>query len=288
MLLGTILLWALNVTVTRFILTHGFRPLAYATVRYGLAAAIFLAVTVAAERALRIARRDLPLVAAAALAIWTNQVCFVYALHRTTASVVGLVLGATPIFTALIGLALGLERLSRRFWLGASISFLGVGLVAAGAGGQLSGDLGGILLAVGTAATWAAYSVSIAPLMRRYSPSRISAVVLAIGWAGLAAIGAHQTAEQDYRLGWEVWLLLAFATLGPLVLTNLLWFRALHRIGPARATLAANLQPFVGALFALVLLSERMTAIQVAGGFCIAAGILVARRPQSPPSPPAE
>ncbi len=288
MLLGTILLWALNVTVTRFILTHGFRPLAYATVRYGLAAAIFLAVTVAAERALRIARRYLPLVAAAALAIWTNQVCFVYALHRTTASVVGLVLGATPIFTALIGLALGLERLSRRFWLGASISFLGVGLVAAGAGGQLSGDLGGILLAVGTAATWAAYSVSIAPLMRRYSPSRISAVVLAIGWAGLAAIGAHQTAEQDYRLGWEVWLLLAFATLGPLVLTNLLWFRALHRIGPARATLAANLQPFVGALFALVLLSERMTAIQVAGGFCIAAGILVARRPQSPPSPPAE
>ncbi len=288
MLLGTILLWALNVTVTRYILTHGFRPLAYATLRYGLAAAIFLAVTAAAERALRIARRDLPLVAAAALAIWANQLCFVYALHRTTASVVGLVLGATPIFAALIGLTLGLERLSRRFWLGASISFLGVGLVAAGAGGQLSGDLGGILLAVGTAATWAAYSVAVAPLMRRYSPSRISAVVLAIGWAGLAAIGGHQTAEQDYRLGWQIWLLLAFATLGPLVLTNLLWFRALYRIGPARATLAANLQPFVGALFALVLLSERMTIVQVAGGFCIAAGILVARRPQAPPAPPAE
>ena len=34
MLLGTVLLWALNVTVTRYVLTHGFRPLAYATVRY--------------------------------------------------------------------------------------------------------------------------------------------------------------------------------------------------------------------------------------------------------------
>jgi drug/metabolite transporter (DMT)-like permease len=83
-------------------------------------------------------------------------------------------------------------------------------------------------------------------------------------------------------------LLLAFATLGPLVLTNVLWFRSLHRIGPSRATLAANLQPFVAAVFALVLLSERMTAVQVAGGVGIAAGILAARRAPSVPAPPVE
>ena len=38
MLLTTVVLWALNLTVTRYILTHGFEPLAYATVRYGAAA----------------------------------------------------------------------------------------------------------------------------------------------------------------------------------------------------------------------------------------------------------
>ena len=42
MLLSTIVLWALNLTVTRYILTHGFQPLAYATVRYGAAAVIFV------------------------------------------------------------------------------------------------------------------------------------------------------------------------------------------------------------------------------------------------------
>jgi len=62
------------------------------------------------------------------------------------------------------------------------------------------------------------------------------------------------------------------------VVTNILWFRSLHRIGAARATLVANLQPFVAAVFALVLLSERMTLLQVAGGILIAAGILTARR----------
>ena len=45
--------------------------------------------------------------------------------------------------------------------------------------------------------------------------------------------------------------------------TNVLWFRSLHRIGASRATLVANLQPFVAAVFALVLLSERMTLLQV-------------------------
>ena len=60
--------------------------------------------------------------------------------------------------------------------------------------------------------------------MERYSASRISAVVLSLGWVLIAIVGAPQTLEQDYALGWEVWLLLAFATLGPLVTTNVLWF----------------------------------------------------------------
>ena len=84
--------------------------------------------------------------------------------------------------------------------------------------------------------------------MERYSASRISAVVLSLGWILIALVGAPQAVEQDYALGWEVWLLLVFATLGPLVTTNVLWFRSLHRIGASRATLVANLQPFVAAV----------------------------------------
>ena len=286
MLLTVIVLWALNITVTRYILTHGFRPLAFATTRYGTAALIFIGITLVVERSIRIARCDLPLVGAAALAVFLNQLAFVYAVKTTTASVVAIVLGATPIFAALLGLALRTESVSRRFWLGAAISFGGVGLVAAGAGGQLSGNLGGVLLGICTAATWAAYSVAITPLMKRYSPQRISAIVLSVGWVGIAIAGSQQTRAQNYSVGWHVWALFVFATLGPLVLTNLLFFRALHRIGPARATLATNLQPFIAAVFALVLLSEQITAIQVAGGLCIAAGIVVARRRSATPIPP--
>ena len=291
MLLVTVLLWALNLTVTRYILQHGFGPLPYAVVRYGLASAIFVAIALVAERTLRLARRDLGLVLLAALLLWLNQLAFVYALDTTSASTIALLLGATPAFAALIGLALGLERMSRRFWVASVVSFAGVGLVAAGsAGGGVDASAGGILLGIATAATWAGYSVAIAPLMARYSASRISAVVLPLGWVAIAAVGAPAAADQDYGAvsAW-VWSLLLFATLGPLVLTNVLWFRALHGIGPARATLIANLQPFAAALVALVLLSERMTVLQVAGGVLIGGGILLARRrPRSSPAPAAE
>jgi drug/metabolite transporter (DMT)-like permease len=283
MLLVTVLLWALNLTVTRYILTHGMQPLAYATTRYASAAVIFVALTLILERTLRIDRRAGGVMAAATVLLVANQLGFVYSLKHTTASVVGLVLGATPIFAALIGLALGRERVGGRFWLGAIVSTAGVALVAIGAGGELSGDLLGFALAVVTAATWAGYSVLIAPLMASYSPYRVSALVLAGTALALAVVGAPQTASQDWSLGAEVWLLFAFATLGPLVTTNVLWFRSLYRIGPARATLATNLQPFVAAIFAVILLGESMTAVQVAGGVLVALGIVLARRRPAPP-----
>jgi drug/metabolite transporter (DMT)-like permease len=278
MLLTTVLLWALNLSVTKYILTHGLQPLPYATVRYGLAGAIFVGLTLFAERTLRVERRHLPILGLAAGTLFLNQLSFVFALDVTTASTIGLVLGAIPIFAALFGLALGTERPTPRFWLAALVSFLGVGLVAAGTGGELSASLGGILLGLSTAATWAAYSVTVGPLMRTYSPSRMSAVVIPAAWILITLTGIPQTADQDWTLGWEIWVLLVLATLGPLVLTNVLWFRSIHRIGANKATLAANLQPFVAAVLAVILLSEPLSWLQIAGGVLIAMGILVVRR----------
>jgi drug/metabolite transporter (DMT)-like permease len=278
MMLTTIVLWALNITLTRYILTHGFQPLAYATFRYGLAALIFIVMVLVARRSLWIARRDLRLVLFAALMVLLNQICFVYALDTTSASTIALILGATPVIAALIGLVLGLERLSRRFWIASVVSFAGVGLVALGSGGDVSAGPAGILLGLATATTWACYALAAVPLMQRYTASHVSAVVLGIAWIGIALVGAPQTLDQTLGLGWEVWSLLLFATLGPLVVTTILWFRVLARIGVSRATLAANLHPFVAAVFALLLLSERMTLLQALGGVLIAGGILLARR----------
>jgi drug/metabolite transporter (DMT)-like permease len=160
-----------------------------------------------------------------------------------------------------------------------TVGFAGVALVALGSGGGLSSGLGGVLLAIALSASWGCYSVLIAPLMRRYSPYRISAVVLCVMCVPFLTISSGQLASQDYSsLSPLIWVCLAYAIVGPLFLTNLLWFTAVHKVGPARATLFANVQPFVSAVLAFLILSEHLHWLEVFGGFAILAGIVLERR----------
>jgi drug/metabolite transporter (DMT)-like permease len=287
LLLATVSLWALNFTVSKYILDQGFHPLAYSAVRYAAAALVFAGITLALEGSLRIGRAEAPLAAGCVLVLFANQLCFVYALDLTTATTTALLFGTLPIWTGLLARLGGVERMSLRFWLAAGLSFAGVVLVAVGSGGSVSTSLAGDALAVGGAATWAAYSVAIAPLMRRYSPFRLSAVFLLGVTVPLLLVGAPSIRHQDWSLGWLAWLGFAFAVLGPLVLTNLLWFTAIDRVGPSRASLFANLQPFLAAIVALVVLSEEITRLEMAGGLALAGGILVAPRAR-PPAPDAD
>ena len=285
MLLLTVTIWALNFTVSKYILDAGLGPLPYSSLRYSAAALVFVALTYPRERSFRIARADLPLVALAVLLLLANQLSFVYALDLTTATTAALLFGTLPIFTALISRLAGIERLGRRFWIAAVLSFAGVALVTAGSGKSVSSNLGGDLLAVLGAATWGAYSVAIAPLMRRYSPFRLSAIFLSAVSVALLALASPQLGDQSFDFGALVWIGFAFAVLGPLVLTNVLWFTAIDEVGPSRASLFANLQPFLAAIIALLLLSEELTRVQVAGGLAIAAGIVLARGREPPPEP---
>ena len=279
MLLVTVTIWAFGFTVTKYALDNGFEPLAFSAARFALAGALFALLTYGRERSFRLERRHaLLLLGAAFVGIFLNQVAFVYAIDLTTASTTALIFGTLPVLTALFAFAFGVERLSRRFWVAAALSFAGVALVAVGGGGGVSADLTGNLLAFVGAATWGLYSVAIVPLMRHYSPYRISAIALLAGAVPLVLAGLPQLLEQDWDLSALVWAGFVFAVLGPLVVTNVLWFTAIDRVGPSRATLVTNLQPFLAAVFAVVLLSETITAVQFAGGAAIALSLLLARR----------
>lgn len=277
MLVGTILLWALNATVSKYLLLHGWKPLAYGVTRYFAAILLFWVTTWARERSFRVARSDFRLVAFCAVTLFVNQLCFVYGVKLTTASTVALMFGTTPVVVGLLTMLAGLGKLGRRFWVAGAITFCGVGLVAAGSGGGLSGNVVGDLVAFAAAVTWAVYSLSVAPLMERYSPFRISSLVLALGWIPLAIVGAPQVAAQSFSFGWLAWLGFAFAVIGPLFLTNILWFTAIDRVGTPRAAVFSNLQPLFAVGFAIVLLSERLRGLQIAGGVLIFAGVALER-----------
>ena len=87
MLSVTIVLWGFNFTVTKYVLTHGFKPLAYSSIRYGGAALLFGALTYRREGSLSVSRRSVPLLlVAGAVGILLNQLTYMYAVKLTTAT----------------------------------------------------------------------------------------------------------------------------------------------------------------------------------------------------------
>jgi drug/metabolite transporter (DMT)-like permease len=287
MLLATVTLWGLNFTVTKYVLSHGFQPLAYGCLRFSAAAAILGGIAYGRERTLALRRRDVVFLGGAALiGICINQITFVYATKLTTATTVALMFGTLPVMAGLFAFALGIERLSSRFWLAAGLAIGGAALVAIGSGGGVSGHVWGDLLALAATVTWACYSVAAAPILSRYSALRVSALAFLIGTVPLLAIGSEQLATQDYGFPASIWLLYVFAVLGPLVIANLLWFGGISRVGPSHAAVFANLQPFLGAIFSLLILSESISRLQVAGGLAIAAGIVLSRQRRTPAPAP--
>ena len=120
--------------------------------------------------------------------------------------------------------------------------------------------------------------MTIAPLMRRYSPFRISALVLAIGWIPLAVAGAGQIYEPDASSSAR-----GRGSASPTPSSarcssrTSSGSRRSSRVGPSRASLFANLQPFFAVLFALLILGEHLNRWEIVGAVAIVAGIVLER-----------
>jgi len=279
MLLGAVLIWSLNFSISKYALAR-FSPLAFTAPRYALAGIIFGAVAIRREKTLRILPSDIRLVLTAAIVgIWLNQVAFIYALHLAGAATVSLLFGTAPILVALFAHLSGVERLSRRAWFATALSSGGVAILVVGSGGNLSGSLGGVILCLVSASTWAFYSVALVPLTQTYSPYRLSAVLSLAGAVPLLLSSTLQLWHQDWAsIGTAGWLAFGYALVPSYVLSNLVWFRAIGVVGAPRAALYINLEPVLGALFALLLLSEHISPLEGVGGAVTATALLLLPR----------
>jgi drug/metabolite transporter (DMT)-like permease len=279
MLLTVVLLWSGNFTAMRYAIAT-FHPLAFSAVRFALGAALYALVVWWRERSLRIARRDLgAIVLLAAIGIFANQVAVIYAVKQAGAANVGMLMASAPIIAALLARRLGHERIGMRHVLGVAVAATGALLVLYGGGGVGGAPLIGWFLGLVTAATWASYSVLLRPLMARYSAERLSAAVLLTGSAMLIPVSLPQLAEQDWGAPPpRAWLALGYSLVFSLLVTNVLWFDAIHRVGAARATIFLYLEPFCVAVIAMLVLGEHVSPAEWVGGVVILAGVLVARR----------
>jgi drug/metabolite transporter (DMT)-like permease len=279
-LIVTNICWGTNVSVVKWAIGQ-WNPLAYSSLRFVIGTAVFAIWVYLREGSLRVARADLPLLAlCGAIGIFGNQIGFMYAVKYAPATTVSLLMITSPMFAALTAIALGLEQVGWRHWLGIGIAGLGLTLVLRGSGATLDlsslrGDLFGLLMA----GSWGVYSVLVRPLMARYSASLISVMVLMVGTPMLLPFAWSQLTSQDYgAISAGGWAALGYSLFFSLVFTNIMWFGAIHKGGAARATALLPLQPLVGAIVAAVFLGERIAMLELVGGVVVVAGIVLTRR----------
>lgn len=291
-----VIIWASNFSVVKASL-EDFHPLAFNTTRFLLASALLGLIVWATGGSLRFDRRDWPtLIWLGVLGNTAYQILFIFGIDWTLAGNAALMLATVPIFATLLSVVLGHERVGAGVWIGAVLSFVGIGLVVWGGATSVrfaADTVRGDLTMLAAAVAWSVYTVGSAPLLRKYGTLPVTAMTMWIGGAGLAAVSIPALMSQpwaDVRT-WS-WVGLLYSGIMAIAVAYLLWYYAVRHLGSSRTSVYSNTIPIVALVIAWLTLGETPGWLQILGAIAILGGIVLARRsrplipPRSASAPP--
>ena len=208
------------------------------------------------SREARFSRGDIPGLAAVAVAGGVvGPLLLLFGLHRTTGMAGSLLLNLEAPLTVLLAVAFFGEHLSARLLVAAGAVFAGAGFLATDPGRSYATAAGALAIS-GACLAWAIDN-NITQRLSLRDPIRLVQVKTGVAAAGLGVISVA-TDSRFPPLRFAV-VALAVGALG-YGLSIVLDVYALRLIGAAREAALFATAPFVGALLAIPLLSERLTA----------------------------
>jgi drug/metabolite transporter (DMT)-like permease len=201
-------------------------------------------------------------------------------LEATTATNTGWIISFSPLGIVLLSRVFLGERLRARQIQGIALATVGVlALVSKGDFGSWSwlrstGDW----IILGTAFTWALYTIVTRDLSRRRSPLAVTFLVfLPLCLVGIAAIALGPDPARLLRLPPRAMVdLLLLGVLG--TLAQWFWQLGVARIGAARAGIFVYLEPLATTALAVPLLGESFRVATAVGGALLLLGVWQAER----------
>ena len=290
-LLGVVVIWGLNLTIVKVALRE-MLPLAFNAVRFALATLTLLLLLRRYGDSYTTSRKDgLKLAGLGLIGHTAYQVFFIEGLARTTASHTALIFGITPVIVAILSLIRGHEHVTWAGWAGAALAFSGEYLIIGGkapSGGPAPSLLGDLLVLV-AAVCWCLYTVLARPLLVRLSPLKVTALSMTWGFLGMLPFCIPSIARQEWgAVTLKVWAATGFSFLFALVISYILWYRSVHKVGNVRTAVYSNLVPVTGTLAGWIFLGERLYPTLGFGAAAIFGGIALTRmqRPDAPATDP--
>ncbi|MBD9528489.1 MULTISPECIES: DMT family transporter [Paracoccus] len=189
-------------------------------------------------------------------------------------------IGSAPLFSAMIEYVLDRQRLSPRWLIGAGIGLLGIVLLCAAKGaahpGATGGDMAlpGIGLGLIGGLTYALYSWTARGVMLRGIRSKV-AMGATFGIGGLLLMPVLIATGGPFLQSWNNAAVGIYMALVPMFLGYLAFGYGLARIPASTATTVTLTEPVVAAVFAILIVGERLSAMGWLGVTLIVSCLIV-------------
>lgn len=251
-------------------------------IRFALATAVFMAYVFFKYRRIKLRLKDFFYLFILGGICYTLQSTFyLTAVRHISPSLAALLLYTYPIYVVLLSFIVDKERPVRLTLISVSVSFVGVLLILGTAYGQISGT--GIALALGAALVYSFYIILGNRVIRTMPPVITSTFVSMFAGIGVVIVSLF-TDNLDFSFRAMAWFPILGLTLLSTIIAILAFFRGIELLGPVRASIISMTEPLFATLSAVLLLQDRLTLIQVAGGAAILAGaMLITKSRQSSP-----
>lgn len=219
-------------------------------------------------------RNDLLLlIIAGILGVSINHYSFYASLQHTSPITAALILACAPIVTSLLNKMIYHESRNGIFWLGAIISFIGVGLIIT-KGALIAISIGkGEVLSLITMLSFALFLIIVNHLSLKLSAQSITFYTNLIGLLVLVPFSFSMWTRINWQVTYPYWMLLIISAVIIHGISNLLWNQKMKEIGSTNASLLLNFEPAIAMLLSGIFLKQFPTSVQVYGSLLILLGI---------------
>ena len=245
------------------------------TARFALAG-LFFWIVVAIRRPPRPSLRTVVICVCLGAVGYALQSGFYFgALTQLKAAVVAQLLYVYPALVFLLALARRRETLAVRKLLALASTSLGLVLLLQGGGGSTGGwALSGVLMALGSAVTYAVYITVASTLPADLDPFWSAAIICTSAGLSLGAF-ATTTGRLQFPTQPAAWFWLLLFTLVSTVFAMVLFLAGLRLVGPSAAAILSCIEPVVTAVTSAIVYGERLSQWQIAGGLAVLAAVVL-------------